>query len=138
MLGKRIVFAGLAGFLTSVLAGTVIAMAMGPFLAPRFGAHIRDPQTDGLMMPALLAGYAVVTAGVVWLQHISSPATRRNASVQGLILGFVVFVGDHLVTAGWSRLDAPAMLVSGVADALAVAAAAWVCHTVLGARRVPA
>ncbi|MGH1347748.1 MAG: hypothetical protein ACRBN8_39705 [Nannocystales bacterium] len=138
MLHKRVLLAVLAGFVACLVVGTLVAMAMGPFIAPRFGAHIRDPNTDGLLMPALLAGYAVVAAGLVWLQRIAPPAGVAIAVRRGLVLGLVVFVGDHLVTAGWSRLDALAMLVSGVADALAVAFAAWACHTVLGAQRVPA
>lgn len=138
MFPKRTLLAGLAGFLTSVLVGTMVAMVMGPFIAPRFGIHIRDPEVDGLLMPALLAGYGIITAGVLWLQRIAPPVDARAAIRRGLVLGLVVFVGDHLVTAGWSQLDAFAMLVSGFADAIAVAAAAWVCHSILGARRVAA
>ena len=134
MFKTRTFLAGSAGFLTCLVVGTVIAMAMGPFVAPRFGVHIRDPQTDGLLMPALLTGYAVIAAGVVWLQRVTAPASRGVALRQGMVLGWIVFVGDHMITAGWSQLDAPAMLASGFADAFAVAAASWITYIVLGAR----
>jgi len=46
----------------------------------------------------------------------------RHGATIGLALGLAVFLGDHLVTAGWSKLPALPMLISGGLDAFAVMA----------------
>lgn len=104
---------------------------MAPWLAPTFGAAIRDPDTEGLLWPALLGGYAVVAALVVWTIAQTAPRRRRGAATAGVVVGLGVFVGDHLVTAGWSTLPAWSMLASGFADALACVPAALVGHAIL-------
>lgn len=41
----------------------------------------------------------------------------------GAVLGLAIFLGDHLITAGWSKLAAIPMAISGTLDALSVVAA---------------
>ena len=46
----------------------------------------------------------------------------------GAALGLAIFLGDHLITAGWSRLSAIPMAISGALDALSIVASfAAVC-----------
>ncbi len=127
---KIIAVSFIAAWLSAVVSGSLVAAAFGPFLAPRFGELIRDPQADGLLFPALLAGYGVIAAALVSLYQ--SMPLQDWAGVLRLAgtLGIAVFVGDHLVTAGWSHLELWAMLLSGGADVLAVVVAGLVMHLV--------
>lgn len=43
-----------------------------------------------------------------------------HGAVASLVLGTAAFLGDHLVTVGWSKLPALQMLLLGLVDKLAV------------------
>lgn len=116
-------FSGIAvlvTFVTLVVTSTMVAMGMGPFINESFGQMIRDPDGDGLLFPALLSGYAVIAIGLVWLYPRVFPTPPRwaQAALFGGVVGLMVCLGDHLVTAGWSRMPAWSMAVSGVLDSL--------------------
>lgn len=121
----------------------MVALAMGPFLNASFGEMIRNPETDGLLMPALLGGYAVISMGLAWLypRVFSSRPGATELMLFAGVVGLLVCLGDHLVTAGWSRLPAWSMGVSGVLDALAFLPAAlplrWAYERKAGHKRVP-
>lgn len=106
---------------TNVIATTLAVAILQPFVSPMFGAYIRT-DADGLAFAPLLLGYLVITIALVWLMPRvkSGRSGWLHGAVVGLVLGTAVFLGDHLVTAGWSKLPVFPMLFSGVIDALAV------------------
>jgi hypothetical protein len=112
-----------AGFVAMFVTATAIAIAMRPLVAPMFGPYIRT-DADGLAFLPLIAGYFVVTLVLAWLLPRVATGLQgwRHGAVVGLALGLAVFLGDHLVTAGWSQLPALPMLISGALDAIAVMA----------------
>lgn len=118
---RRWVLAIPAGFLAMFVAATVIAIVMRPNVSPMFGPFIRT-DVDGLAFVPLVAGYAVITCVLAFLTpRVSTGLTGwRHGAAVGLSLGIAVFLGDHLVTAGWSKLPALPMLISGALDSLAV------------------
>lgn len=109
----------LAGFVVTSAAGAAVALAYGPFLRSSFGDHIRTTQ-EGLAVPALTSGYAVVAVVMAWLTpRVATGRTGwRHGAVVGTAIGLTTFLGDHLVTAGWSRIATAPMLASGVVDVL--------------------
>lgn len=119
----RYLIATIAASLATLVSGTVIAISMQQIIAPYFVGHIRTEE-QGLLFPSLIAGYFVIGAVLTYL------ATRLEAAqtnwistlITGTIIGLAIFLGDHLVTAGWSLLNAPAMAFSGLLDSLSVAA----------------
>ena len=95
---------------------------MGPFVGPRFGAtFLRDPAQDGLLMPSLLGGYAVIAFVVALAVHARGASGMAHGAWTGLWLGLGIFFGGHLVVAGWSKMPFAPMAVSGLLDALSVA-----------------
>jgi len=111
------------GYVVTNVVATALAVTMRPFVSPKFGSYIRT-DTDGLAFAPLLVGYFVITSVLVWLMPRveSGRSGWRHGAVVGLALGAAVFLGDHLVTAGWSKLPALPMLLSGLVDELAVMA----------------
>ena len=116
-------FAFAAAWAACLVSGTAIAIGMQPFIAPLLAPHIRTEEM-GLHFPALLSGYVVLALGMIALAVLSDAASRGWGWVMqtGAVLGLTVFLGDHLITAGWSQLAAGPMAVSGVLDALSVLA----------------
>lgn len=112
-----------ATFLATFVVGTISAVAMRPFVSPMFGDYVRT-DADGLAFAPLLTGYLVIALALVWLTpRIESAASGwRHGAMVGAALGVSVFLGDHLITAGWSKLPALPMLISGAVDVLAVVA----------------
>lgn len=121
-----IAVAALVAFVTAVVAGTIVAMAMGPFINESFGQMIRDPGGDGLLFPSLLSGYAVIACGLAWLypRVFRDPTRWTEAATLGGVVGLSVFLGGHLVVSGWSRMPLWSMATSGVLDSIAIVAAA--------------
>ena len=103
------------------VCGAAIAMAMSPVVAPLFGAYVRDPNKEGLNAPSLMAGYVVIALVLAMLHRQVQPLSRVASAQLGLTLGTAVFLGDHLVTAGWSSIPALPMLISGLLDPAQVA-----------------
>jgi len=112
-----------AAFLTVNVTGALIAMAMGPVVGPSFGALLRDPARDGLNLPALTGGYLVISIVLGLLCTRLGVSSVREGATLGLTLGLATFLGDHLVTSGWSTMPVGAMALSGLLDPLSVAAA---------------
>lgn len=110
------------GYLAMFVVATIIAIAMRPVVSPMFGMYVRT-DAEGLAFAPLLAGYLVVTLALGWLvpRVQTGSAGWRHGGTVGTALGTAVFLGDHLITAGWSKLPALPMLLSGVIDVLAVA-----------------
>ena len=117
----RVISSIAAGYLATFVVATIAAISMRPFVSPMFGQFVRA-DADGLAFGPLLAGYMVITLALVWLiPRIRTGASGwRHGAIVGAVLGGAVFLGDHLVTAGWSRLPALPMLISGIVDVLAV------------------
>ncbi len=112
------------GFVVTNVVATALAVGLlQPFVSPMFGLYIRM-DADGLAFAPLLLGYLIITIVLVWLMPRvkSGQSGWLHGAVVGLVLGTAVFLGDHLVTAGWSKLPALPMLLSGLVDALAVMA----------------
>ncbi len=108
-----------AGFVVTSAAGAAVAVAYGPFLTTAFGEHIRTPD-EGLAVPALVSGYAVIALVMAWLtpRLVTGHTGWRHGAIVGAAVGMTSFLGDHLVTAGWSRIATTPMLVSGIVDVL--------------------
>lgn len=125
---RRFFAATLAGFLGTVVSGTLLAMViLGPLLTDAFGPAMRDPDRDGLLMPALLGGYVVIALTLAYLYpRLNLGGSAWSASSRlGAALGLAVFFGGHLVIAGWSRMPPAPMAISGVIDALSAVVGAW-------------
>lgn len=135
---NRRLLAGPVGFVAMFVAATVIAIAMRPFVSPMFGPYIRT-DADGLAFLPLMAGYAVVTAVLAWLLPRVSTGQlgMKHGATVGIALGLAVFLGDHLITAGWSKLPAVPMLLSGFLDAFAVMAGGAAMGLLSGQRQQP-
>jgi len=120
---KWILPLGMGYVVTNVVATTLAVAILQPLVSPMFGLYIRT-DADGLAFAPLLVGYLVITTALVWLMPRvkSGRSGWLHGAVIGLVLGAAVFLGDHLVTAGWSKLPALPMLLSGLVDALAVMA----------------
>jgi hypothetical protein len=119
-----------AAFVTMNVAGAAIATAMSPLVRQAFGSLLRDPAREGLNLPALLGGYLVMTAVLAFLHRRLRVTSVQSGASLGLVLGLACFLGDHLVTAGWSTMPATAMAASGLLDSLSVAAAGAVISAV--------
>lgn len=117
----KFIAAILAGTIACLVTGTMIAIAMQPFIAPHLAPHIRTEE-QGLLFPALLSGYFVIGAMLTILAALTEVSSRSWTWVlqTGAVVGLAVFLGDHLITAGWSQLAAVPMAVSGVLDSLSV------------------
>jgi len=119
----KFIGAFLAGAMACLITGTMIAIAMQPFVAPHLAPHIRTEE-QGLLFPALLSGYIVIGAMLTILAVLTGASSRSWTWVlqTGAVVGLAIFLGDHLITAGWSQLAAVPMAVSGVLDSLSVLA----------------
>lgn len=123
------VLATLVGAFTCLFTGTIIAIAMQPFIGPLLTPHIRT-EAEGLLIPSLLTGYFVVEAMLVAIGVLTEASEKSWLWIfkMGAALGLAIFLGDHLITAGWSRLSAIPMAISGALDALSIVASfAAVC-----------
>lgn len=111
------------GFFVMFVAASSIAVAMRPLVSPMFGSLVRS-DAAGLALGPLLGGYFVVTCALAWLipRVKCVSVTYRHGAEVGLVVGLAVFLGDHLVTTGWSTLPTKPMLISGCFDSLAVLA----------------
>lgn len=128
----RFTIAGLAGGFATLISGTIIAIIMQPWVAPYFAGHIRKENEDGLLFPVLIAGYLVIGFVLSYLAPKLGVKNMKQTQIVtlGLAIGLAIFLGDHLVTAGWSRLNAGAMAFSGVLDSLSVMVGFWVVSLV--------
>lgn len=128
----RFTIAGLVGGFATLISGTIIAIVMQPWVAPYFAGHIRKENEDGLLFPALIAGYFVIGFVLSYLAPKLGVKNMKQTQIitLGLAIGLATFLGDHLVTAGWSRLNAGAMAFSGVLDSLSVMVGFWVVSLV--------
>lgn len=120
---KKKIAALVLGFISTFVANSALAMTIiGPLLNTRLGIS-RDPERDGLNFPSILAGYFVLTIFMIWLTPL---VKTKNWIMQGILVGgtsgLSVFVGGHLIVAGWSIADATAMLLSGLVDSVATIA----------------
>lgn len=120
---KWVLSLGTGYVVTNIAATTLAVVILQPMISPMFGSYIRT-DVDGLAFAPLLVGYLVITIILAWLMPRvkSGQSGWAHGAVVGLVLGTAVFLGDHLVTAGWSTIPALPMLLSGLVDALAVMA----------------
>jgi hypothetical protein len=118
----RFIIAGIAGGFATLLSGTMIAIMMQPLMAPYFGELIRKEHEDGLLFPSLIAGYLVIGLSLSYLAPRLGMINMKLSQIftLGAVMGLAIFLGDHLVTAGWSRLNPIAMTLSGLVDSLSV------------------
>lgn len=120
---RRMIISMAAGYVVTFVVATVSAITMRSLVSPLFGTYIRT-DADGLAFLPLMTGYLAVAAALVWLVYrVKTRATGwLHGAIVGAVLGSAVFLGDHLITAGWSKLPAWPMLISGIIDILAVIA----------------
>lgn len=123
MIVRRMIISLAAGYVVTFVVATISAIAMRSLISPLFGAYIRT-DADGLAFLPMVTGYLAVAAALVWIvSRVKTSATGwLHGAMVGAVLGSAVFLGDHLITAGWSKLPALPMLISGVIDIVAVIA----------------
>ncbi len=119
----KTILIGLFGALVTLVTGTIIAIAMQPYIAPQMIGMIRTEE-QGLLFPSLVSGYLIIgLVGAFLLQETElyrKEISRQMASF--LLIGLAIFLGDHLITAGWSQLPVVPMAISGVLDSFSVLA----------------
>lgn len=122
-MNKWILSLGIGYVVTNAVATALAIGILQPIVSPMFGVYIRT-NADGLDFAPLFVGYFIITTVLVWLMPLvnSGHSGWLHGAVVGLGLGTAVFLGDHLVTAGWSKIPALPMLLSGFIDTLAVMA----------------
>ncbi len=113
----RLMIGAFTAFVAMQVAATLIALSYPRFLPPEFAAFVRTKQ-EGLHMPSLLGGYFVVTLALVFFYTRVRPTSRAGAALLGYILYLAVFLGGHMVTAGWSKVPSWPMAWTGFFDAL--------------------
>lgn len=122
---KRHLIAILVGFvLINILSALTAILVLQPNVNSLLQPHIRSSE-EGLNFLALTLGYFVVTVGLTYILTNSKPGkswVQRSLSA-GLAVGLSVCLGDHLVTAGWSKLHMGAMAFSGLIDTIPVVVA---------------
>lgn len=110
------------GFVTMMVVAILMAKVSAPFLSNLFGDSIRKEGEDGLLMPALLGGYFLLTLFMtIGFKYFSVDLTswKIKGMVFGLFCGLIAIFSDHLIISGWSRLPILPMFVSGISDMLA-------------------
>jgi len=134
----KLVIATLVGTIVCLITGTIIAIAMQPFIGPLLAPHIRT-EAEGLLFPSLLSGYFVVGAMLVAIGVLTEVSGKSWLWIfkMGIALGLAIFLGDHLITAGWSRLSAIPMAISSALDALSIVASFAAVSFVLKRGAVP-
>jgi hypothetical protein len=119
---KKYILSLSVGFVVMMVMAILVAKASAPFLSELFGETIRKEGQDGLLMPALLGGYFLLTLFMtVGLKYSFTNITcwKKRGLAFGLFCGLIAIFSDHLIIAGWSRLPVLPMFVSGIADMLA-------------------
>jgi len=130
---KKYIVSGVLGFLAlNVLSAITAMLVLQPTVNQLLRPHIRSME-EGLNFPALTLGYLVITVGLIFilLNFKSGKTWFKKSLVVGSVFGLSVCLGDHLVTAGWSKLHMGAMAFSGVIDTIPVIFAAIVVGFVL-------
>lgn len=89
------VLATLVGAFTCLFTGTIIAIAMQPFIGPLLTPHIRT-EAEGLLFPSLLTGYFVVGAMLVAIGVLTEASEKSWLWIfkMGAALGLAIFLGD--------------------------------------------
>ncbi len=115
---KRIALGLLAGFLASMIANTVLALVV---LAPiNDDLGIARTTEQGLNYPALMIGYLVLAAVLVWtVNHTNQPNWLKRGALAGFVVGAGTFIAGHLITTGWSIAKLAPMAYSGIIDTIA-------------------
>ena len=117
----RFTLAAFAGTFGALVAGTLIAILMQPWIAPQFGEYVRT-EADGLLFPSLIGGYIVIGACLAYLAPKLNLAQSPilEIVITGLVIGIAIFLGDHLITAGWSYMPVGPMVYSGILDSFCI------------------
>lgn len=110
----------IAGFIVLYLSAAIISISSNIFLEPMFGAHIRSSR-DVLFVP-LVAGYFIVALCLyISLSNFSSGTKKvQKGFIFGAVFGAAVFLGGHIIIAGWSVIAFKPLLISGLLDILPV------------------
>lgn len=124
---KKFSLSLLFGFIVNNLVGTVVAM----FIASPLTHHMMsefERKPDELEMPALLAGYFLLTLFMVLAYpYFNLKASwLKKGTIWGLIAGGMSFLSIYLIISGWSVLPPKAMLISGIVDISSTVATAIV------------
>lgn len=122
---KRYLLAGLVGFvLINILSAMSAMLVLQPTVNHLLQPHIRS-QEEGLNFPALTLGYLVITIGLTYVlaNFKAGRSWVEKSLLVGIAVGMSVCLGDHLVTAGWSKFHMGAMAFSGIIDTIPLVAA---------------
>lgn len=110
-------FATLAGFVTMFITnGILAAVVIGPLFESRYADVVADPAS----FPLLIVGYLII-AGAMAILYSRLQPTRNWLSqslVAGALVGTAIFLGAHTVISGYTTLDAPGFILSGLFDSI--------------------
>ena len=119
---KKYILSLSIGFVVMIVMSILVAKISAPFLSELFGETIRKEGQDGLLMPALLGGYFLLTLFMtIGFKNSFTNITswKKRGLIFGLFSGLIAIFSDHLIIAGWSRLPVLPMFISGITDMLA-------------------
>lgn len=122
---KKYILSLCVGFVVMMVMAILVAKASAPFLSDLFGETIRKEGQDGLLMPALLGGYFLLTLFMTFgfkYSFTNITSWKKRGLIFGLFCGLIAIFSDHLIIAGWSRLPVLPMLISGITDMFALIA----------------
>lgn len=117
---QRYIIAIFTGFIAiNVLSALSAMLVLQPTINHLLLPHIRS-QEEGLNFPSLTMGYLIITLGILFtLKNFKAGRGWLQKSFYvGASIGLSVCLGDHLVTAGWSKLHMGAMAFSGIVDTI--------------------
>ena len=115
---KKTILAIILGFVVTFAVNTIIAFTIiGPLFNQALGI-VRTPD-QGLNVPAILAGYLLVAAGMTWIiQNVEYASWMKAGIIVGALTGIMIFVAGHMIIAGWSTINSSALIYAGLFDAI--------------------
>lgn len=117
---QKYIIAIFTGFIAiNVLSALSAMLVLQPTINHLLLPHIRS-QEEGLNFTSLTMGYLVITLGILFIlkNFKAGRGWIQKSFYVGSSMGLSVCLGDHLVTAGWSKLHMGAMAFSGIVDTI--------------------
>lgn len=115
-----------------VVNGAMAALVIGPLLEDRYEDIVASSPNPLLLM----AGYGLIAISLVAMHHMMRIGTDpARTTIAGLVAGLAIFLGTHVVQAGYTNIDAVGWVASGLLDSVGPFAAMWALTAVSMVRR---
>lgn len=96
-----------------VVNGAMAALIIGPLLEGRYEEIVASSP----MVVALVAGYGLIAISLVAIHHLTRAGSDwARTTVVGVLAGAGIFLGPHVVQAGYTNIDSFGWVVSGLLD----------------------